>query len=255
MDSVGRFSRRVENYVKYRPSYPAGVLDLLTEECGLGPGSVVADIGSGTGIFSRLLLERRFRVFGVEPGADMRAVAERDFAGFEKFISVPRKAEETGLEANSVDLVTAAQAFHWLDVSSFRAECLRILRPGGWVALVWNSRKATGNPFLREYEALLRNLETDYPRVNHTEVAREAIASFYGGDHYRYLIFPNAQILDWEGLLGRALSSSYVLLPDDPGYGRLMSELERIFNAYSVGGKVTFEYDTELYLGRLECLP
>ncbi|MBC8066538.1 MAG: class I SAM-dependent methyltransferase, partial [Chlorobia bacterium] len=237
MDSVGRFSSRVENYVKYRPSYPEEVLDLLTEECGLRPGSVVADVGSGTGIFSRLLLERGYRVFGVEPGDEMRAVSERDFMGVENFTSVPRKAEDTGLGAHSVDLVTVAQAFHWLDISGFRAECLRILHPGGWVAIVWNSRKSAGNAFLKEYEALLKSLESDYTQINHREVTREAISSFYGSDHYRYLTFPNEQILDWDGLLGRALSSSYVPLPEDPGYGRLMSELERIFQVHSEGGK------------------
>jgi SAM-dependent methyltransferase len=242
----------VENYAKFRPSYPPEVVTLLGNECGLSPDSVVADVGSGTGISSRLFLDRAWHVIGVEPNDDMRAVAERDFKGNPRFTSVARKAEETGLPARSVDLVVTAQAFHWLDRPLFRAECLRILKPGGWVSIIWNNRKTKASPFLVEYEDLLSSCGTDYTRVNHTLISKDEIRKFYGGDVFRYVTFPNEQVFDWDGLLGRALSSSYVPLPEDAGYAPLIAGLKKAFDTYAVDGKVTFEYDTEVYLGQPE---
>lgn len=251
MDTVGRFSKRVENYVKYRPSYPAAVLDLLVERCGLSDSSRIADIGSGTGIFSRLLLDRGFHVYGVEPGDDMRAIAERDFADNPNFTSIPRRAEDTGLDPNSIDLVTIAQAFHWMDIPAFRAECQRILKPGGYTAIIWNNRKTSGTPFLEEYESILRKLESDYTSAWQNRVNEESIADFFGGTHFELHTFPNQQTFDWVGLLGRVLSSSYVPLPDAPAYGPMVESLREIFNKHSQAGTVAFEYSTEVYLGQI----
>lgn len=251
MDTVGRFSNRVENYVKYRPSYPSQVIDLLSERCSLKRESKIADIGSGTGIFTRLLLDREFHVFGVEPGDDMRAIAERDFADNPNFTSVPNKAEATGLDPSSIDLVTVAQAFHWMDIPAFRAECQRILKPNGHVAIIWNNRKTSGTPFLEDYESLLRKLESDYTSAWQNRVNQESIAQFFGGAHFDLRTFPNQQTFDWDGLLGRVLSSSYVPLPDSPGYAPMVKNLRVIFDRYSQEGTVAFEYNTEVYLGQI----
>ncbi len=250
MDTVARFDKRVENYVKYRPSYPSAAIDFLERECRLTQDSVIADIGSGTGIFSKLLLDQGFQVIGVEPGDAMRAAAEASLNANPHFTSVARKAEDTGLEESSIDLITIAQAFHWMDIPSFRAESQRILKPGGWVAIIWNRRRTTGKPLLEEYEALLASLETDCARVNHANVTQEAISEFYGKP-YQYTTFPNEQVFDWDGLLGRVLSSSYVPLPNDPGYAAMAAELRRIFDAYSQNGTVAFEYETQVYLGQM----
>lgn len=141
MDPKQRFSSRVENYEKYRPSYPAAVIDTLRGECGLSSRSTIADIGSGTGLFSRLFLDFGCRVFGVEPNPDMRAAGERVLSAYPRFTSLDGSAEATGLAVGSVDFAAAGQAFHWFDPPRARDEFARILRPGGWVVLAWNERR------------------------------------------------------------------------------------------------------------------
>jgi len=166
-NATSRFSDRVENYVRYRPGYPAGALQLLQAECGLAPAHVVADIASGTGIWTRMLLENGNPVYGVEPNAEMRQAGERLLASFPNFTSVAGKAEATTLAGSSVDFVTAAQAAHWFDRESSRQEFARILRPGGWLVLLWNERVTDATTFLRAYEQLLLTYGTDYELVRH----------------------------------------------------------------------------------------
>ena len=209
MDPTQRFSTRVENYVKYRPSYPGNVVALLAAECGLTPNSVIADLGSGTGLLAQLFLANGNRVHGIEPNAEMREAGARELARFPGFESHDGTAEATTLPDGSIDIVTAAQAFHWFKIEPARSECRRILRPGGWVALVWNSRQLDSTAFLRDYDALLRNWSDDYRAVNHQDnIGNDALAAFFPGGHRR-AAFPNQQVFDYEGLKGRLLSSSY----------------------------------------------
>jgi ubiquinone/menaquinone biosynthesis C-methylase UbiE len=154
-DSTERFSSRVEHYVRYRPGYPPEVLELLKSECGLTADSVIADVASGTGIFTRLLLENGNRVFGVEPNDDMRRAGEEFLAGYPRFTSVAGTAEATTLADHSVDLVTAAQAAHWFNFEKARREFVRILKSGGWTVLLWNDRRIEATAFLRDYEQLV----------------------------------------------------------------------------------------------------
>lgn len=252
MDATLRFSDRVENYEKYRPTYPAEALGLLEAECGLAPGAKVADVGSGTGISTGLLLDRGATVFAVEPNAEMRAVAEAKFGGREGFVSVPSPAESTGLDPRSIDLVTAAQAFHWFDKPAFREECRRILKPGGFAALMWNNRRTDSSPFLKEYEALLRNLGTDYLRVDHNMVSDDDFRAFFGSGGYTLSKFPNEQVFGWEGFLGRVLSSSYTPPTGHPDHEPLVNGLREIYDRYQQDGKVAFEYDTEVYWGQVD---
>src|SRR5271170_7373092 len=146
-NATQRFSSRVDNYVRYRPGYPSEVLDLLKKTCGLTADSVIADVASGTGIFTRILLENGNRVFGVEPNADMRRAGEEYLASYERFTSVAGTAEATSLPDHSVDIVTAAQAAHWFDRAKARAEFVRILKSGGWAVLIWNERQTDTTPF------------------------------------------------------------------------------------------------------------
>ena len=150
-DPKQRFSGRVEDYARYRPGYPRGVLDLLTSECGLTRDAVVADVASGTGLLAELFLENGNRVFGVEPNSEMRRAGERYLEGYELFTSVAGAAEATTLETSSVDFVVVGQAFHWFDPGPTRAEFVRVLRPGGWVALLWNDIRGGASPFLADY--------------------------------------------------------------------------------------------------------
>ena len=246
LDAKSRFSSRVDAYVKYRPGYPAAVLDLLRREVGLGPGTVVADIGSGTGISAEPFLRAGCTVFCVEPNAEMRAAAERLLAGQGGFRSVNGSAEATTLSDRSVDLVLCAQAFHWFDRDRARAEFVRILRPGGSVALVWNARKKTGSVFLEGYEALLHRYGTDYARVDHEAITEPDIRAFLGSAMRRES-FPNEQRFDLDGLRGRVASSSYTPAAGQPGHAELMAGLDALFAQTATDGRVAFEYATEVY--------
>lgn len=248
---TSRFSNRVENYIKYRPSYPPDVLNLLKNECGLTGERGIADIGSGTGILSRLLLEKGNRVFGVEPNAEMREAAEQSLGGNPLFTSVAARAEETGLATASVDLIVAAQAFHWFDAEKSRAEFLRIMKPGGWVALIWNERWVDATPFLRAYEEVLHRHAIDYESVDHRNVGDEAIGAFFRPAGFRFAAFRNIQNFDNNGLKGRCLSSSYTPPEGSPECEALISELREIFNQHQENGIVSFEYRTNVYFGQL----
>jgi SAM-dependent methyltransferase len=251
MDPTQRFSSRVENYVKYRPTYPQAVVEVLTRECGLTPASIIADLGSGTGLLAQLFLANGNRVLGIEPNQEMREAGERLLAHDPNFISVDGTAEATSLPNACVDIVTAGQAFHWFDIAAARAECQRILKPGGWAALVWNSRVTEATPFLRDYEALLNEHSDDYARVNHQDtVTDDAITAFFGPG-WRKATFDNAQVFDYDGLRGRLLSSSYAPDAGHPNHEPMLHDLRAIFDAHQQDGAVSFLYKTEVYYGRL----
>ncbi len=252
MDPTQRFSSRVEDYVKWRPGYPVELLETLKEGCGLVESSVIADIGSGTGILTELFLRHGNVVYAVEPNDEMRGAAERLLVHYKGFHSVSGRAEASGLADKSVDFVTAGQAFHWFDRDRARLEFRRILRPGGWVVLVWNERDTESTPFLRAYERLLETYGTDYRQVDHRQVDSKSLEAFYGPGGLQWKAFPNRQAFDQEGARGRLLSSSYVPAAGGPRFEAMLDELSAIFQAYSVDGRVVFEYRTLVYWGRLE---
>lgn len=244
-----RFSGRVDNYVRYRPGYPHAVLDVLAAECGLAPGDVIADVGSGTGLLARLFLDNGNRVLGVEPNREMREAGRRLLAGYPAFTSVAATAEATTLAANSVDFVVAGQAFHWFDAAAAGREFRRILRPGGWIALVWNERQVDSTPFLRAYEQLLRTHAVDYPRISHRRLD-EATMEDVVGFTAKVRRFDNRQVFDFEGLRGRTLSSSYAPIAGQPGHQAMVEALDALFRRYQVDGHVTLLYSTTVYFGR-----
>ena len=247
-----RFSDRVENYVRYRPGYPPALLEILRTRARLTAQSNVADIGSGTGIFTALLLPLSGRVFAVEPNAAMRLAAEQRFHRVPNFTSVAASAEATTLPDHSVDLITAAQAFHWFDPPTARREFVRILRPDGQLALIWNERETDTTPFLIGYEELLQTHATDYQRIKQKQTDGARIAAFFASSAFERFTEPSEQRLDLTGLIGRALSSSYAPNPGHPGHEKFLRELTRIFHAHAEQDTVAFRYQTRLYLGRLE---
>jgi len=268
IDSTRRFSDRVENYVRYRPSYPDEVIDTLVNEAGLSQQTVIADIGSGTGISAELFLKLGCTVNGVEPNAAMRLAAEKQLCeryraadGSSRFQCSDGKAEATTLPDDSVDVVIAAQAFHWFNVDQARQEFRRILKPRGLVALLWNSRRTDTTPFLMAYESLLLKYGTDYQQVNHRNIDPEVLQRFFAGPDARVVqgdsmgytarTFPYVQVFDFPGVRGRLLSSSYVPPADDPRYMPMLTDLQQAFDQHQQGGSVQFEYDTELYFGPL----
>jgi SAM-dependent methyltransferase len=250
-DSTQRFSSRVDNYVRYRPGYPSEVPELLRTECGLSPNSVVADIASGTGILTRMLLENGNRVFAVEPNLEMRQAGEQLLARYPGFTSVAGSAEVTTLDDHSVDIITAAQAAHWFDREKARREFVRILVPGGWTVLLWNERDTDATPFLREYEQLLLTYGTDYREVRH-EHTTDAIDTFFAPSPFQSKVFRYSQELDADALEGRLLSSSYTPQAEDASYESMLRELRRIFDRHQRSGLVSFQYATRVYYGRLE---
>jgi SAM-dependent methyltransferase len=247
-DSTTRFSNRVADYCRYRPAYPDALLIVLQREIGFSRASIIADIGSGTGISSELLLRIGCTVFAVEPNAEMRRAAEARLGNEPRFRSVAARAEATTLADRSVDAVTAGQAFHWFAAREARAEFVRILRPGGMAALFWNTRRTEGSPFVNAYERLLRQFATDYLQVNHRNVSAPDLGAFFGGG-YEARVFPNAQIFDFDGLRGRLLSSSYAPGPQHPDHARMLAALRHVFDAHHENGRVRMEYDTELFFG------
>jgi SAM-dependent methyltransferase len=249
LDSTQRFSNRVENYIKYRPTYPPEVLSQFQAEMALTPESVVADIGSGTGISARLFLANGNPVFGVEPNEPMRLAAEELLRDFPKFVSVNGTSEATTLPSQAVDFIIAAQAFHWFRPEPTRAEFRRILRPGGYVALLWNNRQLGTTRFLRDYESFLHEFATDYQVVRHENVTPKDVATFFATD-FQKVAFANSQILDEAGLRGRVFSSSYTPTADSPRYEPMVAELNRLFDRHQQDGRVEIIYDTEVFFAR-----
>jgi len=251
VDSTQRFSSRVENYVRYRPGYPKAILALLRRDCGLSPASVIADIGSGTGFSSKLFLTNGNRVYGVEPNLEMREAGERLLAKHARFTSIAATAEATTLPDASADFVVAGQAFHWFDIPTTRAEFTRILKPTGWIVLMWNERHTSDTLFLRNYERILKTYCPEYPEVDHRRVDARVLHKFFGRQGFRFAHFDNTQQFDFEGVRGRLLSSSYAPEPGHPNYKPMLTELRRVFDAYQSGGHVAFLYDTQVYYGHL----
>jgi SAM-dependent methyltransferase len=249
-DPVTRFSSRAENYARYRPGYPSTVINVLKTECGLTEMSVIADVGSGTGILSDLFLRNGNPVLGIEPNASMRIMGEGLLKDFENFASVDGTAEATTLKPSSVDFITAGQAFHWFDRGKTKREFARILKPEGWVVLIWNERRLDSTPFLRDYENLLLRYGTDYNDVRHENVAGE-IADFFAPEAFQLRNLENFQHFDFEALKGRVCSASYTPEPGHPNFEPMLSELEKIFSENNSQGIVTFEYDTRVYYGHL----
>lgn len=248
--STERFSDRVEDYIRYRPGYPPEVLSLLRNECGLQPCHVVADIASGTGVWTKHLLENGNRVFAVEPNGEMRQAGERLLHSYPNLVSIHGTAEESTLASHSVDFVTAAQAAHWFDRVRARREFARILKAGGWCVLIWNERRTDATAFLRDYEQLLLRFGTDYKDVRH-ERTTAVIHEFFAPAPYEERVFELRQAFDHEGTAGRLLSSSYAPLADHPNHAPMMQELRRVFAEHAVEGKVEFEYNTRVYYGIL----
>ncbi len=251
IDSKKRFSSRVENYVRYRPRYPVEVLQTLQSECGLTAASVVADVGSGTGFLSELFIGNGNRVFAIEPNLEMRTAGEAYLGNKPGFESVNGSAEDTTLPDQSVDFVVAGQAFHWFDRLQARREFARILKPAGWVMLVWNDRDTESTPFLVAYERLLKEYATDYEQINHKQIDQAVLSDFFEDAPLYEKRFSYSQTFDYEGLEGRMLSSSYVPDAGHQNHEEMTARLREIFQTYCVGDRIAFEYTTRMFYAQI----
>lgn len=250
-NSKTRFSNRVRNYSLYRPSYPKGIVQSLKTEGVLTEATVIADIGSGTGISTRLFLEHGYRCIGVEPNRAMREAAEEQLAAFDRFESLDGSAEATTLPADSIDLIVAGQAFHWFDQSASKYEFQRILKPGKHVALIWNERNDAGSAFQAGYEDLLRFYCNDYDQVDYKRVDERALTTFFSPYQYSVHQYSNQQRFDFQGLQGRLLSSSYCPLEGEINYEPVMQGLRKLYDEHQTNGQITFDYQTRLYMGQV----
>lgn len=251
MKTTGNFTDKADIYAKYRPSYPNEYIDYLLSANELNGDRIVADIGSGTGIFSRQLLERGLHVIGVEPNDDMRQKAEQSLKIHLHFKSIKATAENTTLTGNSVDLVTVAQAFHWFDKNAFKIECQRILKQKGKVALVWNSRDLT-NPMIKENAEICQKTCSNFKGFSGgIEETPEVLNSFFKDGKYEFKKYQNDLFFDYEGFLGRNLSASYAPKKDDDEYKNFVFLLSELFEKYSKNGKVVLQNITRSYLGNV----
>lgn len=273
-NALPRFSSRVESYIKYRPGYPAAIIDLLRKECHLTTDAHIADVGSGTGKLTELFLSNGCRVVGIEPDPEMRCAAEYVLKHYPTFTGLAGSSEATGLPDRSMDVVTSGQAFHWFDRERARKEFARILIPRGWVVLVWNRQKTIGTPFLVALEQfwqtyltrsglqeaamgqeLTRLLQATNPvyrwRLDPELILQELIAPFFVSDRFALQTFENPQVYDFEGLKGRVFSAGSVPQADHPRYGEMLETLEDIFQMNQVNGTVTIDYETQVWYGQL----
>lgn len=248
-DPTERFSDRAENYARFRPGYPPAILECLRAEAGLTADAVIADVGSGTGILTELFLRDGHTVYAVEPNDAMRSAAESRLSENPNFISVPGRAEMTTLVDQSVDYITAGQAFHWFDVGLARIEFLRILRPAGFVVLVWNARKYRDDPFMAAYERILGDFGMGYHVVTHRSHRGDMETLFQHGWQVR--VFTHERHLDFATLWGGFLSASYAPQPGDQHYESIRDALRDEFDRYQREGVVRFLYDTNLFFGHL----
>jgi SAM-dependent methyltransferase len=246
-----RFSDRVENYQKYRPHYPDTFIPFLAGAIGLKPSSVIADIGSGTGISSELFLKNGNEVFGVEPNKEMREAGEKYLSAYPKFHSINGTAEKTTLPDAAIDILIAGQAFHWFSIEETKKEFRRIIKQNGWAVLFWNERLLGASVFLKEYEALLLHYGVGYPVIPEKDI-KENIRQLFLERGFTYRPFPNSQSFDYEGLEGRLLSSSYAPKADSPHYASMLTELKQIFDLHQKNGKIEMLYQTEVSFGHLE---
>jgi len=246
MDSTQRFTNRVSNYVRYRPSYPSKMVSVLEAEHGFHSNMRLADVGAGTGKLTEVFLKAGYNVLAIEPNQAMREAAEKLFAEQTGFTSLGAAAEALPLENGSLDAIMVGQALHWFDYSLARQEFLRVLKPLAPLAVVFNNRRTQSSRFLQDYEALLYKHCKDYPRIGNKHYKEEKLQEFFGGTIPTKHILENAQTFDWTSLVGRLLSSSYA-----PSSGKahelLLADMEKLFQQYQQNGLVQFLYDCEVF--------
>jgi SAM-dependent methyltransferase len=250
---TARFTDRVEDYVKARPGYPPDIIGLLEQRCGLTPRSTIVDVGCGTGLLANLFCKYGCSVVGVEPNAAMRMAGQQFLAGYKHFEMLDGTAESIPILNGVADFVTAGQAFHWFNPDSARREFKRVLTPNGWVVLVWNYREFKGSKFAEDYEALVLRFGVDYAEVHQRWTISDAgLERFFGHLRFCRESFLNIQRLDYETLMARIQSSSYMPRPDNPNYSPMFREAECIFRDHQQDGFVLMKYNTRVIYGQLE---
>lgn len=246
-----RFERRAGAYAASRPDYPAKLVQFLLHRLALPAGAAVADIGSGTGIFSRLLLGSGLHVSAIEPSGDMRMTAEAELREHLGFSSIHGTAQATGLSTGSVAAIFCAQAFHWFNEAATLREWRRILKPGGTTALIWNYHDET-DPFVAAYLEVVRAFGTDADKTMASAWNTHRDNVLFRDRAAEVVSFPHTQQLDFDGLLRRAASTSYLPKNGDPRFAAMATRLQAAFDRYQSTGTVTLVYRTIAVFGPLD---
>ncbi len=251
METTIKFTGKADVYVQYRPGYPKEYISYLISHNNLTSEKTVADIGSGTGILTRQLLEKKLKVIAVEPNDDMRTAAEQALKNYPDFISMNGTAENTGIKDNSVDLITVAQAFHWFDKIKFKLECMRILKPDSTVALVWNSRDLSSE-LMAENAAICRKLCPSFKGFSGgMKETSEIYRQFFRDGKYESDTFQNDLEYDLDSFVGRNLSASYAPKNADPNYKEFVEAIAELFKKYSKDNRIILPNTTRSYMGKV----
>lgn len=247
-----RFSSKTDDYAKGRPDFPKEIIDFLYEHKVIDEKSIIADIGSGTGRFTKLLLERDHHVYGVEPNDEMRSKAEELLSKFNNFTSISGNAESTTLPNNSLDLITVAQAFHWFDKEKCLVEFKRILKDNGKVFIIWDDLINDYNDFSKEFRNLSNRFRKVAPETNGKRVSRdETIAELFKDKKHISNYFDHELYQNFERVKAGALSASFAPKADEDNYEEFISELERVFNKYAENGEVCTGFRVTCCLGKI----
>lgn len=245
------FSGKADVYKKYRSEYPDIFLDYLYSDLGFSPQSIIADIGAGTGMLSKCLLQRGSRLIFVEPNEDMFNAAKAEFGQNERCVFIKAPAEETTIPSTSVDFVTAARSFHWFDSERFKTECQRILKPDGRVLIIWNNDKLP-QEITEETDALSRKYSALFENQPHRKnKTTEAFGQFFKNGSYEHVKFEKESEMNKETFIGRFLSRSYAPNEGEENYEVFVNGLKEIFDRYANKGCITTTNCTECFYG--EC--
>lgn len=249
-DATSRFSSKADVYAKARPRYPDTVVSFLESRQVLLPGAVIVDVGSGTGLSALPFLKAGYSVIGMEPNDAMRKEGDAFLANYAGFRSVKGTADATSLPDHCADFALAAQAFHWFDLDTTRAEMQRILKPPGWFLAMWNHRRHDANPLLAGYEEILRRYCPEYHHLAELYRNPQRSAAFFPHG-FCDATLPNPQQLNWEIFEARILSSSYIPKPDQQSFAPFMAEMKRLFDSNAMDGFVQFDLEIWLHWGKL----
>lgn len=246
-----KFSGKATHYDYARPAYAESLLNTLYSDYGFSPQSVIADIGSGTGIFTEQLLKRGNKVYGVEPNTDMRKAGEERLKGYQNFVSVNGDAANTKLLNTSIDIITVAQALHWFPLEEFSKECKRILKPNGQVVIVYNQRC---NDFInKDVDAVvarycdIRNASTGAAYI---ELKRKRINELYNGKFIE-ICKSNSLLMDKNKFLSYWLSRSYAPREGDVNYKLFVNDIVSVFDKYAKDGLITLKQESMAYIGKV----
>lgn len=252
LEPTARFTNKVDDYTKARPSYPEEIVPLLTCKYGLTSQSVIADMGSGTGLFTEVFLKHGNPVYGVEPNDAMRQAGEHYLKKYTNFISVNASAEHTSLASACCDFVVAGQAFHWFNPVLAKVEFQRVLKPNGWVILAWNVFSSSDAPLAVAYEKLFYDFGIQYQGAGYKNANKENLLGFLGPDTFCMESIPNPKSLDFSAFQSRVFSSSFSPSPGQPQYPLMQQAIGQVFEQFENNGVIILPYQTNLYLGQLK---